>query len=77
MRRIMKAMNQDMPEPKVKLQINPSHNLIKKLDSLRKNNESLAKLVAEQVFDNARLAAGLLEDATDFSARMTKIMEEL
>jgi TNF receptor-associated protein 1 len=44
------------------LEINPSHPIIKKLSELRKSNPKLASLVAEQLFANAMVAAGLVED---------------
>ena len=44
------------------LEINPSHPIIKKLSELKKSNPRLASLVAEQLFANAMVAAGLVED---------------
>ncbi len=44
------------------LEINPSHPIIKKLSEIRKTNPKLASLVAEQLFANALVSAGLVED---------------
>lgn len=44
------------------LEINPTHPIIKKLSELRKSNPKLASLIAEQLFANAMVAAGLVED---------------
>lgn len=79
MRRMMKAMNQEGAEPalKVHLQINPRHQLTKNVASLREKNEELAKLVAEQIFDNAMIAAGLLEDPRPMVGRIQQILESV
>ena len=36
-----------------------------------------AKLVAEQILDNALISAGLLDDATSMVARMYKLLESV
>ncbi len=79
MRRMMKAMNQDGGEVPVKaaLQINPRHALIKNLSALKSSNEDLAKLVAEQVFDNTLVAAGLMEDPKQMLNRVYEILEKV
>ncbi|NCG08795.1 MAG: molecular chaperone HtpG, partial [Verrucomicrobia bacterium] len=65
MRKMMKAMQQDGgmmgAEPPAKLQVNPRHPLVKNLAALRENDADLAKLISHQIFDNARMAAGLIE----------------
>jgi molecular chaperone HtpG len=79
MRRIMKSMKRsDAPEmePKLDLEINPAHPLIVRLENIRQSNESLATKVAEQLFDNARIAAGLLEDPRTMLKRLNEILEQ-
>lgn len=77
MRRIMKAMNQDVPqEIPVQLELNPSHSLIQKLSKLRTENEDIGKLVALQVLDNCRISAGLLEDPQSMVSRIYDIMDK-
>jgi len=44
------------------LEINPTHPIIKKLSDLKKSNPKLSSLIAEQLFANAMVAAGLVED---------------
>ncbi len=76
MRHMMKAMKQDAgPMTKVNFEINPRHPLIVNLNGLREGKPDLAKLVAEQVFDNAMVSAGLLEDSRDMVNRVYKILE--
>lgn len=81
MRKMMKAMQQDGGmmggEPPVKLQINPRHPLVKNLASLRDSDGELAGLISQQVLDNARMAAGLLEDPSKMVARNYEILEKL
>lgn len=81
MRKMMKAMQQDGgmmgAEPPVKLQINPRHPLVKNLASLRDSDGELAGLISQQVLDNARMAAGLLEDPSAMVQRNYEILEKL
>jgi len=78
MRQMMAAMNPNeaLPAVKVELEINPRHELIHQLAEVQESNEELAKLVAGQLFDNALLSAGLLEDRTDLIDRNFRLMEE-
>ena len=79
MRRMMKQMNPDAPEmdAKVVLHINPRHSLIKNLYSLRDENPDLAKSIAEQVFDNTLVEAGILEDPKKMLGRVYNLLEKL
>ena len=89
MRRMMKAMNKegaDLPQ-KVNLEINPRAAVMKRLFDLAfvasAKEATLtaapekAKLVAEQILDNALISAGLLEDATPMVARLYKLLESV
>jgi molecular chaperone HtpG len=78
MRRIMKAMNRDLPnEVPVQLEINPGHPVMVSLNALRQKDAALAQLVAEQLLDNCRIAAGLLEDPQSMVKRLYSIMEKM
>ena len=83
MRRMMKAMQQQSgndefgSEPPAKLQINPRHPLVKNLASLKDSNRELAGMICEQLLDNSRIAAGLLEDPSTMVQRNYKILEKL
>jgi molecular chaperone HtpG len=77
MRQMMRAMDENYKdEVKVELEINPRHPLLHKLAAAKDSNPDLAKLVAQQLFDNALIAAGLLEDARDTVKRMNTLMEK-
>ncbi len=79
MRRMMKAMKKgEGDEPvKVNLEINPRHAVIKKLAALKATDADKAELVAEQLLDNALIAAGLLEDPSRMIARLNKLLESV
>jgi molecular chaperone HtpG len=79
MRRMLKAMKKDgADEPvKVNLEINPRHAVIKKLAALKAADADKAELVAEQLLDNALIAAGLLDDPTRMVARLNKLLESV
>lgn len=79
LRRMMKAMKKDGAEDavKVNLEINPRHAVIKKLAATKKADAERAGLVAEQLLDNALLAAGLLEDPTRMVSRLNKLLESV
>jgi molecular chaperone HtpG len=77
MRRMMKAMNREGADSpvRVNLEINPRHAVIKRLSEIQGSNPERAKLVAEQLLDNALISAGLLDDATTMVARLNKLLE--
>ena len=79
MRRMMKAMNKDGGESplRVNLEINPRHAVLTHLHALHTGNPDKAKLVAEQLLDNALISAGLLDDATAMVARLNKLLESV
>jgi len=79
MRRMMKAMNREGADSplRVNLEINPRHLVIKRLFELHSAQAEKAKLVAEQLLDNALISAGLLDDATTMVARLNKLLESV
>ena len=75
MRAMMKAMDENFKdEVKVDLEINPRHELVKKLAEAKDSQPEVAALVDGQLLDNALMAAGLLEDARDTVSRMNQLM---
>ncbi|TFJ83558.1 hypothetical protein NSK_004664 [Nannochloropsis salina CCMP1776] len=71
------SMGQASFMPKQHLELNPRHPIIIRLHSLRTEDAELAKVVAEQIFDNAMVAAGLLDDSRVMLPRLNKLMERL
>ena len=80
MRRIMKAVNKDGEETvpvKHDLEINPAHPIMSRLDAMRQKDSVLAASVAEQILDNSRVAAGLLEDPRTMLNRLNQLLEKV
>lgn len=78
MRRILKNLNRGEASPfKQDLEINPNHAMMVGLESTRVSKPELAKKVAEQIYDNALISAGLLEDPQAMLKRMNALLEEL
>jgi len=81
MRRILKAAKrgqEDTPDlSKQDLEINPRHTIMVRLQTMRQENADLAVKVAEQVLDNARVAAGLLEDPRTMLKRLNELLEQV
>jgi TNF receptor-associated protein 1 len=80
MRRLLKAMKQDGPGSalaKPDLEINPAHPIMSRLDAMRQKDPALAASVAEQILDNARVAAGLLEDPRTMLNRLNQLLEKV
>ena len=78
MRRMMKALKQgEPPAAKYDFEINPAHPVIARLDTVRQKDAGLAASVAAQLLDNARVAAGLLEDPRAMLTRMNSLLEKV
>ncbi len=77
MEKVMKAMNQAMPETKRILELNPSHPLISGLQNLFGKDAKNPKLgeYAELLYDQALLTEGVqLPDPLQFSKRVADLM---
>ncbi len=77
MRAMMEAMGQAGPEPKARLEFNPNHEVVAKLNALRKDNEEVAARVAGQLADNALMAAGMIKDPSSVIAGMNSLLGSL
>ena len=78
MRRILKNLNRGGENPfKQNLEINPAHPMMAGLEATRVTNPDLAKQVAEQIYDNALISAGLLEDPNAMLKRINSLLEQL
>ena len=77
MRAMMQSMGQDMPASKATLEINPRHEVMHGLHKLIESDKDTASLVAQQLTDNALLAAGLLDNTHQMAARMNELIGKL
>ncbi len=80
MRRMMQLVEtQDggmdsMHLPKQQVEINPKHPMVAGLYNIREAEPDLAKIIAEQIFDNCLIAAGLLDDGRSMLGRLNDIL---
>ncbi|KAK5578166.1 hypothetical protein RB653_003119 [Dictyostelium firmibasis] len=78
-RRMLKMMepgkHQDLPKQIV--EFNMSHPIILKLIQQIETNPTVAKLVIDQVIDNAFISAGLIEDNRQMVPRINQLLESL
>lgn len=58
----------------VTLEINPNHDLIIKLNSVRKLDQEMAKDIALQLYENAQVNAGIIDDPKSMLDRIEKFM---
>lgn len=56
------------------LEINPRHALIRKLRQLTASEPELAQLLADQIYDNAMIAAGLVDDPRPMVGRLHDLL---
>ena len=80
-RRMMKLVDQnnnnDHVLPKQKLEINPNHQIFKNLLAIHKKDANLAQLVVEQVFDNALIAADILDSPRSMLSRINTLLSNI
>lgn len=80
MRRLMQSFKKEDEAPPAMqsdLEINPAHAIMIRLARIRESQPDLAGKVAEQVLDNARVAAGLMEDPRAMLSRLNSLLEEV
>lgn len=56
------------------LEINTGHPLIKKLQQLKDTDQDLAKLLLDQIYENAMIAAGLNDDPRPMVGRLNELL---
>lgn len=77
-RRMMKYVDASQASaelPKQKLEVNPSHPVMKNAYEIRWSNPALATLVLQQVYDNALIAADILDNPRSMLTRLNSILE--
>ncbi|HWQ72216.1 MAG TPA: molecular chaperone HtpG [Desulfitobacteriaceae bacterium] len=76
MHRVMQLMSKELNfSDSCIFEINSRHPLIKRLNSLIVKNDPFAKVASEQLFENARISAGLLVDPKEMVSRLYQILE--
>jgi TNF receptor-associated protein 1 len=81
MRRMMRMIDTSqggtsdgIPLPKQHVEINPKHPIIVGIYDVSKTEPTLARVLAEQVYDNCLVAAGLLDDSRSMIPRINDIL---
>lgn len=74
MRRMLKATQREASPARYDLEINPRHPLILALNRTRETDPALGTKVALQLLDNARAAAGVLDDPRSMVQRMNELL---
>ena len=81
MRRMMRMVEtqdggamEGMPLAKQQVEINANHPIIAGLNAIREKEPTLAKVCAEQIFDNCLVAAGLLDDGRSMLGRLNDLL---
>merc|ERR1711904_331472 len=64
--------NNAMP---VTLEVNPKHHLITTLAMVRESNLAVARVSAQQIYDTAMIAAGMIEEPKVLLPRLNKLLE--
>lgn len=80
MERVLRAASHDEMlnmSGKKNIEINPANDLIKKLFHLLDADQNFARDIAEQIYDNAMIQAGLLVDSQKMVSRNYRILEKI
>ena len=83
MRKMMKNMMKDAGQSNldaldgipVTLELNENHRLVRKIAEISQANPALAKIAIKQLFDNACIAAGMIEDSRLLLANLNEMLE--
>jgi TNF receptor-associated protein 1 len=80
MRKMMKQMmagkeDTGMNNIPMTLELSPKHHIVTTLHTIKDTNETVARIAVEQLFDNAGIAAGTLDDPRTLLTRLNKVLE--
>ncbi|KJP84910.1 hypothetical protein AK88_05459 [Plasmodium fragile] len=56
------------------LELNPSHTIVTSIFHLKNTNQEVAKLLVQQLYDNACIAAGILEDPRSLLTKLNELL---
>ena len=77
-RQYLHALGEDVTTPPQRMQINPSHNIIKGLyEKIKQGDEENAKIIGRQMINNAFIAAGILDDPRSMIPRVNNLLEKI
>merc|ERR1712113_551666 len=67
--------NDGMSNIPMTLELSASHHIVTTLNTIKDSNDTVARIAVEQLFDNACIAAGTLDDPRVLQDRLTKVLE--
>merc|ERR1719210_3323708 len=67
--------NDGMSNVPMTLELSPKHHIVTTLHAIKDSNEPVARIALEQLFDNACIAAGTLDDPRVLMSRLNKVLE--
>jgi molecular chaperone HtpG len=73
---VYRMLDKDFEVPKKTLELNPRHTIIKRLNELPEDNQ-LALLIINQIYEDALLIEGLHPDPASMITRIQQLMEAL
>lgn len=56
------------------MEVNPNHEIIVKLNEMRKTDMAVASMVARQLLDNTMLSAGMVTDIKEVVGRVNRMI---
>merc|ERR1711948_26038 len=57
------------------LELSAKHHIVTTLHTIKDSNDAVARIAVEQLFDNACIAAGTLDDPRTLLTRLNKVLE--
>merc|ERR1719386_681398 len=57
------------------LELSPKHHIVTTLYAIKDSNEAVARIAEQQLFANASIAAGTLDDPRTLLTRLNKVLE--
>lgn len=80
MRKMMKSLMAGKEETGMNnipmtLELSPKHHIVTTLHTIKESNESVARIAVQQLYDNACIAAGTLDDPRTLLTRLNKVLE--
>eukprot|EP00123_Amoebidium_parasiticum_P006975 comp17791_c0_seq1/m.17845 comp17791_c0_seq1/g.17845 ORF comp17791_c0_seq1/g.17845 comp17791_c0_seq1/m.17845 type:complete len:704 (-) comp17791_c0_seq1:384-2495(-) len=78
MRKMLKLIdpNRVSGMPPANMEINPNHEIFKKVAEVKESNSDLAGRIVRQIYDNALISAGLMDDPRVMLDRITSLMQD-
>lgn len=81
MRQLMRMINDGKELPGMgmvpKLEINPDHSIIKALRTKMSSDPETAKIVTEQLYDNAMVSAGMIDDPRELVSKLNTLLDRI